>query len=366
MPDRPTATVAPLSVPSRIQRDHRRGLPLINMALNENPFAPSTAVVNAIENSVGGVNRYGDPRSMHLLERIGETFSLPVRGLIAGNGSEELLEIIARSFVKAGDEILISQYGYIVFELIANRLNAKITKAIEKEFRTDVDTLLEAVTPATRLVFLANPNNPTGTLVSESELSRLVQCLPKHVVLVIDLAYGEFVGFDYCTRLHRLVENNNNVVVTRTFSKAFALAGLRAGWAHAPAWMIPVLYAVRGMGTINAVAQAAALASLSEIEIVRDQVSFIVSERDRIIASLRRDHIKCIDSTANFILLSMAHLGEGSANALVDFLFDETGIVVTPAREQGLEKCVRVSVAKQKHNDRLIETIQRFIRSIKT
>ena len=269
--------------------------------------------------------------------------------------------MIGRVFARPGDEIVIPQYGYIQFPIVANRVGARLVRAKETNYTTDVDALLGAVTPRTKIAFLANPNNPTGTMTPVSELRRLADQLPASILLVIDLAYGEFAGSGYCEQVHRLALGRDNVVVTRTFSKAHGLAGLRAGWCHAPEWMMPALYAGRGMGTVNAMAQAAAIASLDEIDMVSGNVARIVAERDRVAGELAELGIRALPSAANFILAQISNSSAEHTEALVEYLFDEDGILVNRTRETGLETFFRFSLSLREHNDRLLESIRRFV-----
>ena len=208
---------------------------------------------------------------------------------------------------------------------------------------------------------MANPNNPTGTCLPVSELDRLARGLPQTVVLVLDLAYGEFTGFDYCADIHALALRYENVVVTRTFSKAYGLAGLRVGWAQAPGWMLPGFYAARGMGSVNAMAQAAALAALEDIAVVRDRVAQIVAERDRLAAGLARIGITSLPSATNFLMLTVQGHGPDTTEALVEHVFDAGGIIVSRTREAGLESHLRVSMGTREQNDLLLDCATRFV-----
>jgi len=275
------------------------------------------------------------------------------------------LDIIGRLFVNRHDEIVIPEFGYIQFPIVANRVGATLKSVAERDFTTDVDGLLAAISAKTKLVFLANPNNPTGTMVSADDVKRLALSLPSDVVLVIDLAYGEFVGEAYCAEIHKLVLMCENVIVTRTFSKAFGIAGLRVGWCHAPEWMIPGLYAARGMGPANAAAQAAAVAALGELHTVRSRVEQIVEARNRIANELEMLGMVVVPSSTNFL---MAGLSSGNANrdseladALAIHLFDDAGIVVNQTREAGLERFIRFSISLPEHNTLLIESVRRFL-----
>ncbi len=358
---RPQGYISPLPVRARISRAQPRGLPLINMSFNEVPFGPSPEVAAAIDDATRKANFYGNPTCQALREEIGARNGLNPETIVCGNGSEELLDVIARNFVRAGDEIVISEFGYIQFAIIANRLDAELTKVPEKDYTTDVDGLLAAIGPKTRLVFLANPNNPTATMLPERELVRLADQMPSDVVLVIDLAYGEFTGFDYCAQIHGLANRFENVIVTRTFSKAYGLAGLRVGWCHAPEWMIPALYAARGMGSVNAVAQAAALASLCEPELVQARIDQILSERGRVAAELTALGVSCLPSQTNFMLITLGDNDPDRAEALVMHLFDDAGIIVNRTREKGLERYVRFSLSLPEHNSLLVQSVERFL-----
>ena len=365
MSQRPQSYLAPLPVRGRISKPQPLGLPLINLGFNELPYGPTPAVADAINATSKRASYYGSPMCDALRDALGGLNYIDPDQIICGNGSEELLDVIARNFVRPGDDILISEYGYIQFVLTAHRLGANLIKARESNFTTDVDALLAAVTPSTKLLFLANPNNPTGTVLPVSELARLADGLPPSVLLVLDLAYGEFTGFDYCAQVHRLVAVHENVVVTRTFSKAFGLAGLRVGWAHAPGWMIPGFYAARGMGSVNAMAQAAGAGALEDLEIIKGRVAEILSERDRVAAELRAIGIECLPSGANFLLAKIGNHGPDIAEAMVVHLFDTAGLIVNRTREAGLEHFFRFCIWLPEHNDLLIEAARVFMNKLR-
>lgn len=358
---RPQGYITPLAVRGRISEAQPKGLPVVNMSFNELPFGPSPAVAAAIDAATARANLYGNPSCQALREELAARNGLDAEEIVCGNGSEELLDVVARSFVRAGDEIVIPEFGYIQFAIIANRLGAVLTKVPETALTADVDALLAALGPKSKLLFLANPNNPTASMIPERDLVRLAEKMPRDVLLVIDLAYGEFAGFDYCARVHALAARFENIVVTRTFSKAFGLAGLRVGWCHAPAWMIPTLYAARGMGSVNAVAQAAALASLREPNVMRARVERIIAERERVADALTALGLTCLPSSTNFLLVTPGNGEADRAEALVLHLFEDAGIIVNRTREKGLEPYVRFSISLPEHNSLLIESVTRFL-----
>lgn len=358
---KPTQYIEPLVVRGRVQRAQPKGLPLINLGYNELPYGPTPGVADALARAPEMINSYGGPGVDAVREALGELHGLDPDEIICGNGSEELLDVIGRNFARAGDEILISEFGYIQFEMTARRVGATLVKAKEKDFTTDVDALIAGLSERTKLVFLANPNNPTGTVVDVSELARLAEAVPSHVVVVLDLAYGEFTGVDYCKAVHDLARGRDNVIVTRTFSKAYGLAGTRLGWMQAPKWMLPGFYSTRGMGSVNHIAQATALAAVGDVDVVMERVVEVVSERERVAATLKQFGISSCPSGTNFLMVTIDGHGPEVTEALVEYFFDEAGIVVTRTREAGLEDFLRFSLGTPEQNNLLLETAQRFL-----
>ena len=358
---RPKPYLDPMPVRGRIETPQPLGLPVINMGFNELPWPPSPKVARALQDAAGNAQSYGSPHCDALRAAIGAANGLDPDHIICGNGSEELLDVIARVFARPGDEILIPQFGYIQFALTANRVGATLVKAAEADYTTDVDALLAAITDSTRVLFLANPNNPTGTFLSAADLQRLADAVPEHVVLVLDLAYGEFATPDYCAHVHRMVAAHDNVVVTRTFSKSYGLAGARVGWCHGPDWIIPALYAARGMGTVNALAQAAAIAALDDMETVHQRVATIKAERDRLSSALMARGCLVLPSQTNFLLFSPPDRDPHTTEALVVHLFDTAGLIVNRTREAGLEEFLRASISLPAHNDLMLRALDAFL-----
>ncbi len=357
----PQSYIRPLSIRQRISRPQPRGLPLINMGYNELPFAPPPHVLEAIQAVAARVNAYGDPTCVALRDALAAAHGLDADTIVCGNGSEEMLDVIGRCFARPGDEILISEFGYIQFPIVANRVGARLVKAPERDFRTNIDALLAAVTDKTRVLFLASPNNPTGTMSTVDELAVLARDLRPDVLLTIDLAYGEFASPDYCSAVHELALRHDNIIVTRTFSKAYGLAGLRVGWCHAPSALVPPLYAARGMGTVNAAAQAAALAALAQPDIIAERVATIVAERERVAAACVDLGLHVVPSQTNFLMAGVPGDDGSQADALAEHLFDTAGIIVNRTREDGLQGFIRFSLSLPQHNDLLLDSLQDFL-----
>ncbi|MEM8686619.1 MAG: histidinol-phosphate transaminase [Pseudomonadota bacterium] len=357
----PESYISRLQVRQRISRAQPKGLPIINMGFNEMPYPPPQSVVEAISGRALFAHRYGSAACNALRQALALEHELPAEQLICGNGSEELIDVVGRCFVRPGDGIVISEYGYIQFSMIAHRLGAKLKKAPEARFTAQADSILAAVDQNTKLIYLANPNNPTGTLMAAEEVARLAGALPGNVVLVLDLAYGEFVGEDYCQRMHALVGAHENVVVTRTFSKVYGLAGVRIGWCHAPTWMMGGLSAARGMGSVNGYAERAALAALGEQNTLRARVRELLNERGKMFDALSATALNVVQSQTNFIMCGVPDENPALVDALVGYLFDEAGIVVGPVREEGLGGFVRFSLSLPEHNALALDVVRAFL-----
>jgi histidinol-phosphate aminotransferase len=352
----PKAYIDPVINRPTSREQHPGGLPLIDLSLNELPWPPSPVATEAAQKRAAQGNRYPDQFSTELREAIAATYGLDRDHIVVGNGSEELLDAAGRAFVRPGDEILISEFGYIQFPLVAARLGASIVRAPEIDYAVNVDHLLEAVTPATKLIFLALPNNPTGTNVTEADVVRLINALPSHVALVLDLAYGEFSGWDYCARYHDLANQHKNVFVLRTFSKAFGLAAFHVGWIHTDPDYVPVLETLCGIANVNAIAQAGAVAALQDLDYVTDRVADVVRELDRIAAALSGMAFSILPAHASFLMVRHPQ----DANKWADLLYEEAGIVVRRVREPGLQDFVRFSPGTVSENDLLIQISGRF------
>lgn len=338
------------------------GKKLISLAINESPYGCSRKAWAAAEARFGEPNRYPDPSSAELRSAIGRQFALDPERLVCGNGSEELLDVVARMFVRAGDEIIMSQSGFFQFAVVAARLGAELLRAPEHDYITDVDALLALVSDKTKLIFLAVPNNPTGVLLPVDEVVRLHEKLPPHVVLVLDLAYGEYIDKADLARLMRFGGDKPNIIITRTFSKAYGLAALRVGWALAPDWMMPGLNLLRGVGNINAIAQAAAAAAVTDQVFVDRVVAETTAERAFMAKHYTRLGLHLVPGFGNFLLTRFPDGEAHSANRFIDFAMQEAGIWLRPVGEPGFANWSRIGLGNRVENDLLIQLLERFLK----
>ncbi|MGE0008662.1 MAG: histidinol-phosphate transaminase [Parvibaculaceae bacterium] len=337
------------------------GKALVSLAINESPYGCSPVAQAAAQARLADLNRYPDPSSAGLRRAIGRQFALDPERIVCGNGSEELLDVVARMFVRAGDEIIMSQSGFFQFAVVAARLGAGLRRAPERDLVTDVDGLVALVTPKTKLVFLALPNNPTGTLLPADEVVRLHGRLPPEVVLVLDLAYGEYMDKSGLDRLMRLGGGRANVVVTRTFSKAYGLAALRVGWALAPEWMTPGLNLLRGVGNVDAIAQAAAAAAVADQDFVDRVVAGTAAERAFMAGGLTRLGLHFVPGHGNFLLTRFPDEDARSAANFIDLAMREEGIWLRPVGEPGFANWSRIGLGRRAENERLLGLLEGFL-----
>ncbi|MGH6915236.1 MAG: pyridoxal phosphate-dependent aminotransferase, partial [Geminicoccales bacterium] len=238
---------------------------VVKLSANEAALGPSPRAIEALRAALPVAHRYPDGGARGLREAIAGRFDLDPERIVCGNGSDELIQLLIRAYAGPGDEVLYSAHGFLMYRLSALAAGATPVAAPERELKTDVDALLSRLTSRTRAVFIANPNNPTGSYLSADELARLHRGLPDDVLLVIDAAYAEYVRQgDYTTGLE-LIPRADNVVMTRTFSKLFGLAALRLGWLYAKPAVVDVLHRVRGPFNVGALAQVAGIAALEDL-----------------------------------------------------------------------------------------------------
>ena len=320
----------------------------IKLASNENPYPPVPAVVEAVAAAAGDVNRYGDHRATDLRAAIAGWLDVDVDRVAAGCGSVGLLQQLLLAYVDPGDEVV---YPWPSFE--AYPIDVQLTGGVEVtvplvDHTFDLEAVAAAVTDRTKLVLLANPNNPTGTAVHVDQLRRLVEQVPGDVLVVVDEAYREFVTADLGDPITDLQPGHPNVVVLRTFSKAFGLAALRTGYAVADPEVVVELDKVLIAFAVNHLAQVASLAAIAARDEVQAVVDRITAERDRVVASLRADGWDLPDAHANFVYLPL-----GSRTDVVFPEMEKRGVVVRPFPGVGM----RVTIGTPAQNDRFLATL---------
>ena len=332
------------------------GRELVKLSANENPLGSSPKVLEAL-GKVHAPARYPDPDSVALRQALGALHGIAPERIVCGTGSDELLNLAAQAFAGPGDEVLWVRYGFSVYDIAARRCGATSVIAPDKDFGTDVDALLAAVTPATRVVFLANPNNPTGTYLPRAELARLHAGLPGDVLLVVDRAYAEYVAPGDDDGALALAAAHGNVLVTHTFSKIYGLAGERIGWGTGAAEIVGALNRIRGPFNLTATAQAAALAGLADQAFVTASRDHNRAERARFVATLEamgNRGLRVVPSEANFVLV----LFEGALTAsAAKAAIEQAGFAVRHLPGQGLPQALRITIGTGEQMDAIAAAI---------
>jgi histidinol-phosphate aminotransferase len=332
-------------VPGRSTTDS--GVKAAKLSSNENPLGTSQQARDAFAAAAMTLDRYPDAGATALREAIGAHYGIEPDRVIHGTGSDEVLHLAAGAFAGIGDEILYVRYGFSVYPIAARRVGATPVEAPDADYATDVDALLAAVTPKTRVVYVANPNNPTGTYTSKAEIARLHAGLPKDCLLVVDQAYTEYLDPADDDGALELARTEPNVLVTRTFSKIFGLAAERIGWAYGPAAVIGAMHKIRAPFNVSTAGQQAAIAGLAAKDFVEasrqhNQTwrAWFVEE----IAKLSNSGLRAVPSKANFVLILFE--GEVTAEEAYTGLM-EAGFIVRWLPGQGLRHGLRITIGTE-------------------
>ncbi|KAB2877722.1 MAG: histidinol-phosphate transaminase [Albidovulum sp.] len=327
----------------------------VKLSSNENPFGPSEKAKEAYLRAVHQLHRYPSTDHARLRQAIGEVHALDPARIICGVGSDEVIGLLCHAYAGPEDEVVFTEHGFLMYRIYAQATGATPVAVQERERTTDVDAILAACGPATRLVFLANPNNPTGTMIGLAEVERLARGLPAQAILVLDGAYAEYVegydgGAELATRLP-------NVFMTRTFSKIYGLGGLRIGWGYGPKAIIDVLNRIRGPFNLSTAQMEAAEAAVRDREHVDRCRAENARMRGWLAEALAEKGVPSDTSTANFILARFADEAEAAA---CDAALQSQGLIVRRVAGYGLPQCLRITVGDEASCRRVAHAIGQF------
>lgn len=340
------------------------GRPLIKLSANENPLGTSEMALAARAHAAHP-SLYPDPDSKALRAALGRLHAIAPERIVMGTGSDELLNLAAQAYAGPGDAVLYVRYGFSVYDIAARRCGAEPVVAPDADYGTDVDALLARVDDRTRVVFLANPNNPTGSFLPRGEIARLHAALPSDVLLVIDQAYGEYVPPEADDGALTLAQSARNVLVTRTFSKIYGLAGERIGWATGDAALVDMLNRIRGPFNLSNTAQAMALAALDDQAFVEGSRRHNAEQRARFadaLAAMGNHGIRPLPSEANFVLIEFS--GRLTAEAVYEGLA-ERGYITRWLPGQGLPQCLRITIGTAEQMDDILAGIRAMAGAVK-
>jgi histidinol-phosphate aminotransferase len=324
----------------------------VKLASNESPFPPSDKVLMAVRGALVGLNRYPDGSGHYLRQALAQHHKVTPESIVLGNGSNELIELLARTFVRPGEEVVIPNPSFVVYSSIVQAVGGTRVVVSLKDHRIDLPRMRRAITPLTKMVFVANPNNPTGTIVTADEVEQFLDKVPDHVIVVFDEAYYDFAeGADFPDALGHL-RHGKRVVVLRTFSKMAGLAGLRVGYAVADPDCVALMNRIRQPFNVNTLAQVAALAALQDEAHVRRTVGIAREGVRQLSTALAGLGVKCVPSRANFVMVELPNAVQIYEKLL------KLGMIVRPLASFGLDRALRITVGTAEENARLVESLR--------
>jgi histidinol-phosphate aminotransferase len=329
----------------------------VKLASNENPLGPSPKALAAIRAKLDQLHLYPDGDCFYLKNRLAKKLAVAPENLIFGNGSNEIIELAARTFLRPGDEAVMAEQAFVVYQLIVQAVGGKSKQVPLSNFTHDLDAIAEAVSPQTRMVFLANPNNPTGTIFRRDEWDRFLDKVSAEVLLIVDEAYFEYVqdpGYPDSLKYHA---DGRAILTLRTFSKLYGLAGLRIGYGVAPKELISMMQRVRQPFNVNAAAQWAALAALDDVDHVRRSLEVNRQGLDYLQSEFAKLGLAHVPSHGNFILVRV-----GKGQEIFQQLITQ-GVIVRPMGAYKFPEYVRVTVGTMEENRKFIDALERVIKN---
>jgi histidinol-phosphate aminotransferase len=332
------------------------------LSSNESPLGPSAAAVEAYRQSGDRLELYPDGSAQRLREALGAHYGLDPQWIVCGNGSDDLLHLLASAYISPDDEAIFTSHGFLVYKIAIMAAGGTAKVAEERDLTADVDAILAAVTARTKVVFLANPNNPTGTYVAYQQVKRLHSALPQHVLLVLDAAYAEYVRRDDYSAGMELVATAQNVVMTRTFSKIYGLAGLRLGWLYAPPHVCEAINRIRGPFNVTAPALAAGIAALADTHHIERSIAHNNRWLPWLTQEIERLGLVVTPSVGNFVLIHFANRGAATD---ADAFLNQHGLVLRSVAAYGLPQCLRLTIGSEQANRHVVETLAQFLRGRK-
>ena len=328
---------------------------IVKLASNENPLGISPKAQMAIDEAVHTIARYPDGNSFELRKAVSEKFGLNNNQIVFGNGSNDILELAARAFLHAGCEAIYSQHAFAVYPLVTQAVGATGVVVPAKNYAHDLDGFLQAITPKTRLIFIANPNNPTGTLLNKDALRAFIHAVPSHVLIVLDEAYDEYLSAENKSEAISWLAEFDNLIISRTFSKAYGLAGLRIGFGLMHADIADMLNRVRQPFNVNSIAQAAAVASLADNDFVARSYALNQAGMAQLTQGFNKLGLEYIVSYANFVSFKVANAAQVNQQLL------QNGVIVRPIANYEMPEYLRVSIGLFSENARFLTVLEEIL-----
>ena len=330
---------------------------IVKLASNENPLGISPKAQMAIKEAIADIARYPDGNSFALRDAVSQKFGVAKNQIVFGNGSNDILELAARAYLQAGDEAIYSQHAFAVYPLVTQAAGATGVVVPAKNYAHNLDGFLKAITPKTKLIFIANPNNPTGTLIKKDALKAFIHAVPRHVLIVLDEAYDEYLSVDDKSEAIGWLAEFDHLIISRTFSKAYGLAGLRIGFGIMHADVADMLNRVRQPFNVNSLAQVAAVASLADDDFVARSYAANQAGMVQLTRGLQKLGLEYIPSRANFVSFAIKNAAAVNQKLL------QNGVIVRPNANYEMPDYLRVSVGLFSENARFLEVLEQIVKT---
>lgn len=329
----------------------------IKLASNENPLGPSPRAIAAIQKHLADLHRYPDAAGHLLTKKLAAMLNVDPEQIVLGNGSDDLIAMLVRTLLQPGDEVLMPQPSFLIYEIMARSVGARpVAVALDASLTIDLAAMAGRIRPRTRMIFLCNPNNPTGTVVTHADFQSFVRALPPHIVTVVDEAYIEFIRNPNCARSSVAVNGSPPVVTLRTFSKAYGLAGLRIGYGIMASDLAGYLHRIRLPFNVSTPAQAGALAALEDAAFLEKTIALVHAGCDNLQARLQQAGIRCFPTEANFFLIDVERDADGVFEQML-----RRGVIVRSMTSYGYPRYIRVNVGLPQENERFVAALREVL-----
>ena len=332
---------------------------IIKLASNENPLGMPESAKKAMIRALSDIARYPDSNGFELKEKLSEHYGVPANFITLGNGSNDILELAARALVQPGDAVVYDRYGFAIYALATQAVGGRGISVPSKQYGHDLQAMLRAVTADTKLVFISNPNNPTGTFVPAAEVEDFLTRVPPHVVTVLDEAYNEYLDPALGYESMKWVKKYPNLLISRTFSKVYGLAGLRVGFGFAQPELTDLLNRIRQPFNVNSMAQVAAMAALDDLEYLKRSARMNALGYRQLIEGFEKMKLEYVPSHGNFVMVRVGD--EEGAGAKVNLALLKKGIIVRPLIGYGLPEWLRISIGLPEENEALLRALKEIL-----
>jgi histidinol-phosphate aminotransferase len=335
---------------------------IVKLSSNENALGCSKKAIEAYQQHSQYLSRYADGNCLKLKEAIAKKYNIEPEQIVCGAGSDELISLLIQNFANEGEELIQSEYGFLMYSISAQKFGVKTIKAKETNLTTNVDNIINLISSKTRIIFIANPNNPTGSHINKAQIEKLIENTPKSVIVVLDLAYGEYVNLseEEYPDVVKIVKKHQNVVMLRTFSKIYGLASLRLGWSYSSKYIAQILNKSRGPFNVSGASIVAGRAAIEDEDFIIKSQNYNNQHLVILKKQLKEIGLKTYPSIANFILIDFK---EVSICKQVNEYLLENGVIVRDLKVYNLPTCLRMTIGKEEENNKLVSLLKSFIKT---